>query len=192
MCTGTLIAPDTVLTAAHCVTDMASGTPLPAQEMRFVPGWYRGTYAAIGIGSEILIPPDFLDGVQQRRVTVPWDIAVLKLQTPITAVQPIATVSEAEGPYRILGYRWDRPHALSDGGACPIDGSVSAVLTLSCLVTFGTSGAPVLAKDSGIWRVAGVVSAKGAGKTLAVPLDPRRLDALDLAATAPELQATPR
>mgnify|MGYP003888069503 CR=1 FL=1 len=45
-CTGVLIAPDKVLTAAHCLYDTAQGQWAPASAIHFVAGYARGEYAA--------------------------------------------------------------------------------------------------------------------------------------------------
>src|SRR5262245_58806115 len=37
-CTGTLIAPDVVITAAHCLIDAIKGTPLPPHQIHFLAG----------------------------------------------------------------------------------------------------------------------------------------------------------
>ena len=44
-CTGTLIATDIVLTAAHCLFDQ-NGAPIAAGEMRFRAGYHRGAAIA--------------------------------------------------------------------------------------------------------------------------------------------------
>ena len=65
----------------------------------------------------------------------------------------------------MLGYRWDRPHALSDSGTCPHRNVAPGTRSTTCPATFGTSGAPVLQQHDGAWRVVGIVSAVGDGRT---------------------------
>lgn len=45
LCTGTLVAPDVVITAAHCVIDPWKGTPYPLKDIHFLAG-VRGTARA--------------------------------------------------------------------------------------------------------------------------------------------------
>ncbi len=164
MCTATLIAPQTVLTAAHCV-QMADGTMIPPEKLRFVAGWLRGSYAALGEIVSVELP------LAGGRRSVASDTAVLTLAAPIGGVAPLETAPpEPEQPVRILGYRWDRPHALSDAGSCGFRPVGQGVLRLTCEATFGNSGGPVLQETPDGWRVVGIVSAIDAEGTLAAPL----------------------
>ncbi|MEL6207950.1 MAG: trypsin-like serine protease, partial [Pseudomonadota bacterium] len=61
MCSGTLIAPDLVLTAAHCVLG-PTGDPAPAGDIVFVAGWRAGEAAADARGAALDIAPGFLSG----------------------------------------------------------------------------------------------------------------------------------
>ncbi|WP_138469491.1 serine protease [Poseidonocella sp. HB161398] len=165
MCTATLIAPDTVLTAAHCLRD-GSGDMIPAEKLRFVAGWLRGSYAALGRVRKVALA----DPGGPRSVAT--DSALLTLEAPLDGIAPLPLAAPEPGqPVRLLGYRWDRPHALSDAGRCGFrpEGS-QGVLRLDCEATFGNSGGPVLQQGPQGWRVVAVVSAIDAEGTLAAPL----------------------
>lgn len=166
-CTASLIAPDRVLTAAHCVV-FPDGSFIPPRLLRFVPGWLQGEYAAVGEVASVRGADAFARQTGQGRVAIAQDHAVLELTAPITQIQPLPVAErEARTPLRLLGYRKDRPHALSDSGLCDHT-EQREVIAMECPATFGNSGGPVLQNQDGRWVVVGVVSAiNQAGTTFA-------------------------
>ncbi len=185
-CTAMLIAPDVALTAAHCLFNPRTGRRAPPAEMKFVIGQWRDAYAALRGVTATAIPPDYVYAPDVALEAVGADIALLRLDAPVPA-ETVVPIGSGEittlGPYAIVAYGRDRAYAPSLREDCALVGNDGAVVALDCAVTFGVSGAPVLASDRS--RVVAVVSAQGvdaAGRdiALAAALAPR-LDALSAA-----------
>jgi len=168
MCTGTLVAPDRVLTAAHCVLGPRDRPASPG-EIVFVAGWRAGTAAADARGAALDVHPGFSEGLAAGEIRVFHDLAVITLDAPLDGVTPIplGPLPGDAGPLTILGYRNDRPHIATRAAPCRITQRATDAFLTDCLVVEGTSGAPILADTGEGWRVVGVVSATGAQGTLA-------------------------
>lgn len=174
-CTGTLIAPDLVLTAAHCLLHPGTGEPWPAGNVHFVAGWYGGEMTGHSRAAALAVAPGY-DPRQPARASVSSDIGLIRLAEPLTAAQAppftVAAAPEAGTPVTLVSYRRDRAHAPTLQDDCRYRARDADLLLLACPVTFGASGAPLFAGPAGARRVVGVVSAMGEGGTaLAVRAD---------------------
>ncbi len=170
MCSGVLVAPDRVLTAAHCV--MRGRRPAPAREVIFGAGWRSGATIAASPAAAITVHPGFLSGVASGRVSVGTDLAVITLAEPLSvAPLPIRDlpVAHASPPpvLKIVGYRADRPHIATRHLGCRLVETLQTAFATDCEVARGTSGAPVLADGPEGPVVVGVISAARLGGSLA-------------------------
>ncbi|SEQ74009.1 trypsin-like serine peptidase [Thalassovita taeanensis] len=173
-CTGAMITPDLVLTAAHCLFDKTTGQRIDHSKVEFLAGWRNGRAEAYRMVRRAVVHPSYqYDGaVTTERVRN--DIALLELQRPIrnTSVHPFATARNvrAGDSVGVVSYARGRADAPSMQEMCGVIGRQKGVLVMSCDVDFGSSGAPVFSFDSGEVRIVSVVSAKAEAKGRQVAL----------------------
>jgi len=160
-CTGTLIAGDVVLTAAHCLYDADAEALLAPQSLIFVAGFQRGTFVAKSRGVSYAIDPtlrlaDFADGL-----TPETDWALLRLDAPLGEhVGALPLAQDTAGSTAVAGYAGLRAQVLSLSSDCgDLANFRPGVRAITCPVMQGDSGAPVLVETENGWQVTGVFAA---------------------------------
>ncbi len=163
-CTAALIAPDLILTAAHCLYDKQTGGRFPIEQMKFLADWRLGRAAAYRSIRRAVQPKDYVYSSEDKIARIGHDLALLQLDQPIrlASIQPFETGTDVKtgDAVGVVSYAKDRPDAPSLQQMCHVLGMQPGVVVLNCDVDFGSSGAPIFSIRDGVARIVSVVSAK--------------------------------
>ncbi len=186
-CTATVIAPNRVLTAAHCLWNKRTQKYIPYQALHFVAGWSKGEYLFHSKASSITPAPDYLTYRTKGIAAFTHDWAIVTLiDNPVPTTGVITPRGFAKGqfqprkadtgPYIQAGYSADKRHVLTAHVNCAVWGIEKKlnVALHACDALPGDSGSPMITKDkSGRYHLVAIhvgnLSTGGTGTGIAVP-----------------------
>lgn len=165
-CTATLVTPQQVLTAAHCLYHSQNKRWYFPEEIHFVAGFRRDSYRDHAVADYWQFPKNYL-AIKQTdpKALMTYDWALITLDHPLK-IQPIPmkhetskvlTANVSQGILLRVGYSKDRPYLPMVHRGCQIAQSFSDRLWFhTCDSSFGDSGSPILWQKQGTFFVVGV------------------------------------
>ncbi len=185
LCTGTLVAPDLVITAAHCLVDRHTGLVHPARHVHFVTAVDRGGFGEHATARCVRLLKDYRfvptpprSGRLSARLpesALATDVAAIVLETPLkTSPAPVARdiPSNPATTLAHAAYPADRRFRLTAHVGCrrlPSEAATPLWRT-DCDTHPASSGGPVFVSRDGTLALAAVMVAAGTAENIALPV----------------------
>ncbi len=167
-CTATLIEPNKVVTAAHCLRDNQTGSPFHTDRIHFLAGVQRGDFLEHATAACV----HFLN-LESASLSPADDVAMVVLSKELTiAPAPIAVINSVHRSLNLVhaGYTKDRPHSLAADSTCELKSRQGNLWLTDCDTNFGASGGPVFAKNDNQLTLAAIMVGYSKDKySIAIP-----------------------
>lgn len=184
-CSGTLVAPNIVLTAAHCLYSPAQNRMVVPNIVHFLSGYSKGEFQGHSKVKSFIYGEQFDGTAGAVASNLRHDWALLTLEEPLGAKlgyveiprEWTAASDETNSSPRTIdrskklqvdpkvttaGYPGDRSHVISLEEDCNINGTAAEghIIFTTCIALKGDSGGPILQQDNtGTWSVIGIQTA---------------------------------
>ena len=162
MCSAALIAPDTVLTAAHCVYTSGSAKVAEPERVTFHAGWRDGLTAAKRTAVRIVAHRGYDPKQPYADPNISADLALVYLDSPVDpgAARHFGKLDRIRvgEPVFIVSFSGRRSDVASIREGCNVESRDGDILILGCEAYPGMSGAPVFARIHGKPQVVGLIS----------------------------------